>query len=116
MDNHGTQNSQPQFSFQNFFQEAQKDLPFHQRPEPNTAALRMDRKPSTVGPDGSSARENQEEQPLWKRLPAWVYIVSWIATSSAVILQVRTLNKHPQESQLDPFLVPERPHPLRPQV
>ncbi|BGO91432.1 hypothetical protein NBRC10512_003092 [Rhodotorula toruloides] len=87
MANHGTQNSQPQFSFQNFFQEAQKDLPFHQRPEPNTAALRMERKASNVGPDGSLARENHEDQPMWKRLPAWVYIIAWIATSSAVILQ-----------------------------
>lgn len=43
-------------------------------------------------PAGSAAREGVDpDLPMWKRLPAWFYIVAWIATSSAVILQVRPL-------------------------
>ncbi|GAA6053010.1 hypothetical protein JCM3770_002381 [Rhodotorula araucariae] len=85
---HQPQPSQPQFSFQTFFQERQDDLPFHQKPEPNHSALRMERKNSNQNPDGSAARAGSDEDvPAWKRLPAWVYIVAWIATSSAVILQ-----------------------------
>ncbi|GAA5945818.1 hypothetical protein JCM3775_006789 [Rhodotorula graminis] len=91
---HQKQPSQPQaqgngqFSFQTYFQERQADLPFHQKPEPNTTALRMERKPSDQGPDGMPAREGVDaDLPAWKRLPAWFYIVAWIATSSAVILQ-----------------------------
>lgn len=55
---HQKQPSQPQgqgsgqFSFQTYFQERQADLPFHQKPETNSTALRMERKPSDLGPDG----------------------------------------------------------------
>ncbi|GAA5875873.1 hypothetical protein JCM3774_001108 [Rhodotorula dairenensis] len=86
MSKHEPQGSQ--FSFQTFFQEAQKDLPFHQKPEPNVSALRVERSDEglRIG-DGKREDASGGDQPAWKRLPAWVYIVAWIATSSAVILQ-----------------------------
>ncbi|GAA6008724.1 uncharacterized protein JCM10292_005040 [Rhodotorula paludigena] len=88
MASHQPQPSQGnQFSFVSFFQEAQKDVPFHQRPERGAGALRMERKDSSQNPDGTQAREEHGDVPLWKRMPAWVYIVAWISTSSAVILQ-----------------------------
>ncbi|GJN90480.1 hypothetical protein Rhopal_003491-T1 [Rhodotorula paludigena] len=88
MASHQPQPSQGnQFSFVSFFQEAQKDVPFHQRPERGAGALRMERKDSSQNPDGTQAREEHGDIPLWKRMPAWVYIVAWISTSSAVILQ-----------------------------
>ncbi|GAA5909641.1 hypothetical protein JCM6882_008452 [Rhodosporidiobolus microsporus] len=95
MASHGSQPSRNEFTFQTFFQEqAQQEQPHYQRPVTNTGSLRMDRKGSTTGPDGLPAREKggaagygQEDLPLWRRLPAWVPIVCWIATSSAVILQ-----------------------------
>lgn len=90
MSKHESQGSQ--FSFQTFFQEAQKDLPFHQKPEPNVSALRVER--TDDGQRGGDAKRDDSpagDQPAWKRLPAWVYIVAWIATSSAVILQVHAV-------------------------
>ncbi|GAA5983659.1 hypothetical protein JCM10908_000372 [Rhodotorula pacifica] len=83
---------QPSFSFQTFFQEAQKDLPFHQKPEPNVTALRVERAEDAQRSNGGGGEAKRDdnaagEQPAWRRLPAWVYIVAWIATSSAVILQ-----------------------------
>ncbi|GAA5856805.1 hypothetical protein JCM8547_008852 [Rhodosporidiobolus lusitaniae] len=84
-------NSQPSYSFQTFFQERESSIPFHQKPEPAVNALRMERKDSNHGPDGLAVRESGAGQegdvPLWRRLPSWVPIVCWIATSSAVILQ-----------------------------
>lgn len=88
MAKHETQGSQ--FSFQTFFQEAQKDLPFHQKPEPHVSALRVEREDEPQrGGEAKRDDDATDDQPAWKRLPAWVYIVAWIATSSAVILQVR---------------------------
>lgn len=58
MASHQPQPSQGnQFSFVSFFQEAQKDVPFHQRPERGAGALRMERKDSSQNPDGTQARE-----------------------------------------------------------
>lgn len=90
MAKHEAQGSQ--FSFQTFFQEAQKDLPFHQKPEPHVSALRVERE-DDLQRGGEAKRDDDatEDQPAWRRLPAWVYIVAWIATSSAVILQVRRI-------------------------
>ncbi|GAA6034026.1 hypothetical protein JCM8097_000655 [Rhodosporidiobolus ruineniae] len=80
-----------EFTFTTFFQEEQqRDLPHYQKPVPHSSSLRMERKGSNTGPDGLPAREtneNAEDLPLWRRLPSWVPIVCWIATSSAVILQ-----------------------------
>ncbi|GAA6019885.1 hypothetical protein JCM10207_003326 [Rhodosporidiobolus poonsookiae] len=77
------------FNFSSYFEEAKQKLPHYQKPAPASSSLRMERKASTDGPDGTPARMNQsnEDLPLWRRLPAWVPIVCWIATSSAVILQ-----------------------------
>lgn len=82
-----------QFSFQTFFQEAQKDLPFHQKPEPHVNSLRVEREDEPERGGGEAKRDDDaaNDQPAWRRLPAWVYIVAWIATSSAVILQVRRI-------------------------
>ncbi|GAA5967634.1 hypothetical protein JCM8115_007010 [Rhodotorula mucilaginosa] len=86
MAKHESQGSQ--FSFQTFFQEAQKDLPFHQKPEPHVSALRVEREDEPQrGGEAKRDDDAANDQPAWRRLPAWVYIVAWIATSSAVILQ-----------------------------
>ena len=90
MAKHESQGSQ--FSFQTFFQEAQKDLPFHQKPEPHVSALRVEREDEPQrGGEAKRDDDAANDQPAWRRLPAWVYIVAWIATSSAVILQVRRI-------------------------
>lgn len=58
-----------QFSFQTYFQERQADLPFHQKPEPNTTALRMERKPSGQNPDGPSLPLSHQCRSLWQVRP-----------------------------------------------
>lgn len=82
------------FSFQTFFHEQQqRELPFHQKPQPPTDALRPQRtqlvQPTAQPELAQKTRTDDPEQlPAWRRLPASVYIIAWIATSSAVILQV----------------------------
>ncbi|GAA6026766.1 hypothetical protein JCM8202_000864, partial [Rhodotorula sphaerocarpa] len=81
------------FSFQTFFHEQQqRELPFHQKPQPPTDALRTQRtqlvQPTAQPELAQKTRTDDPEQlPAWRRLPASVYIIAWIATSSAVILQ-----------------------------
>lgn len=96
MSKHEQQPSQS-FTFQTFFQEAQNDVPFHQKPEPNVGAMRVERSDDAQGVTGGSKRSDEVagEQPAWRKLPAWVYIVAWIATSSAVILQVSSRARRP---------------------
>ncbi|GAA5984750.1 hypothetical protein JCM11641_002173 [Rhodosporidiobolus odoratus] len=88
-----------EFTFGSFFQEQFKaPLPFYQKPPPGGESLRMERKDSENGRESGGMLGNgggglaagagiEGEVPLWRRLPSWVPIVCWIATSSAVILQ-----------------------------
>ncbi|GAA5820288.1 hypothetical protein JCM11251_005558 [Rhodosporidiobolus azoricus] len=88
MSAHASQPSRQEFSFQTFFQEESKrEVPHYQQPPNQAGSLRMERKASTDGREKTDAGGHPEDLPLWRRLPAWVPIVCWIATSSAVILQ-----------------------------
>ncbi|GAA5823609.1 hypothetical protein JCM10212_000664 [Sporobolomyces blumeae] len=69
--------------FSAFFKEQQHQTPFFQKPVQPSEAMRLERKDSTVDRNSPPAGD----LPLWRRLPAWVPIVCWIATSSFVILQ-----------------------------
>lgn len=73
------------FSFTNFFQETSQQPNWNQRPEPPLTARRLERPLDRKREDENVPANG--DKPLWQRLPAWVPIVCWIATSSFVILQ-----------------------------
>ncbi|KAM0791245.1 hypothetical protein ACM66B_005724 [Microbotryomycetes sp. NB124-2] len=76
------QQHQQGFEFTTFFKETSQQLPFNQRPTPDFPAQRVERKRQ------DDVQEiDPMSRPLWQRLPAWIPIVCWIATSSFVILQ-----------------------------
>lgn len=67
-----------QFSFSTFFDSTKGDKLFNEKEMPSSASLRTSRK-----------REEEKDEsgvPMWKKIPAFVPILSWIGFSSAVIL------------------------------
>ncbi|KAK4053958.1 hypothetical protein OIO90_003795 [Microbotryomycetes sp. JL221] len=70
------------FEFTTYFKETEHSVPFNQRPTPSFPAQRVERKRQD-----DPIQLDSTSRPLWQRLPAWVPIVCWIATSSFVILQ-----------------------------